>query len=223
MQAKSLRKRFKMPFDEVISLTYCDNAAGLIAFQSERAIEIMGLDGVTVSTIDMAKPVTESLNMEISNDGTRLSAIREGQVDVWDVRSGETIKSLKTGANTRIVVSADAARIAVVSINELEIIDLKGGAGTKLAIPDTHIVDVLFPADPSILVTTVRIIDPKQPMLRGEPNFVAGAIAVWDSATGKELRRIALADAVYFAVMSPDGTQLATSAKSGEVSVWGVK
>jgi WD40 repeat protein len=224
IESSNTRKRFKAPFEELLGLTYCDNAKGYVAFQNEKNIEVMTLDGRTVSTIDMGAAITDSAQLEMSVDGRYIAGLVKSKVLVWDIATGKKISSLALEDNrAQFQFSTNSDRLVISSGDRTELLDVQTGKSVALDVPGNHLIALSFPPDGRIIVTTSRILDPDQPFLGNEPNFTRGEITVWDAATGRALRQIKLDDPVYSSALSPDGTRLATTGYDGSVTVWGVK
>lgn len=224
IEGRNTRKRFKAPFEELLGLTYCDNAKGYVAFQNEKSIEVMTLDGRTVSSIDMGAAITDSAQLEMSLDGRYIAGLVKSKVLVWDVASGKETASLTLeDGRAQFQFSTNSDRLVISSGDRTVLLDVQTGKSVTLDVPGNHLIALSFPPDGRILVTTSRILDPDQPFVGNEPNFTRGEITVWDAATGRALRQIELDDPVYSSALSPDGTRLATTGYDGSVTVWGIK
>lgn len=224
IEGRNTRKRFKAPFEELLGLTYCDNAKGYVAFQNEKTIEVMTLDGRTVSSIDMGAAITDSAQLEMSVDGRYIAGLVNSKVLVWDVASGKEAASLTLeDSRAQFQFSTNSDMLVISSGDRTELLNVKTGKPVVLDVPSNHLIALSFPPDGRIIVTTSRILDPDRPFVGSEPNFTRGEITVWDAATGRALRQIELDDPVYSSALSPDGTRLATTGYDGSVTVWGIK
>jgi WD40 repeat protein len=68
------------------------------------------------------------------------------------------------------------------------------------------------------------VVDENEPRLNnGDPNFTSGEITVYDTQTGKAIRRVPVDAPINGSSLSPDGSRLAIARMDGSVSVWGVK
>ncbi len=224
IEGRNTRKKFKAPFENLLGLTFCDNEKGYLAFQDGNAIEVMNLEGRTVSTIEFAKPISDSAQLEISFDGRYLAGVVGGEVIVWDAETGQEILRHPVGENGgQVQFSASSDKLVVSHGRITEVLNVASGKAITLDVPATHLSTYTFPPDGRIIVTIARVLDEQEPFLSGQPNFTQGEITIWDAQTGKPLRTITLDDPVYSSALSPDGSRLAITGIDGAVSVWGIK
>jgi WD40 repeat protein len=218
-----VRKRFKMPF-EPVTLSYCQNEKGWVAFAKENQIEVMNLDGKTVSSIESLKGITQTTQLELSKDSRSIAALVGKELTIWDAANGKKIQQTEMSKeNATLLFSPSGQRVLVNYGDNVDIVDSNNGEVVSLDLPRRHIVEALFSNDDRIVVTASRIVDVDQPMLRGEPNFVTGELIVWDTTTGKALRKIETDNPIYYAAISNDGSMIATSTFDGKLTVWGIQ
>lgn len=224
IEGRNTRKRFKAPFENLLGLTFCDNEKGYLAFQDGKSVEVMNLEGRTVSTIEFSEPISDSAQLEISFDGRYLAGVVRGDAIVWDTETGDEVLRHAVGdEGGQVQFSASSDKLVVSHGRVTEVLDVASGKAIKLDVPATHLSTYTFPPDGRIIVTTARVLDEQEPFLSGQPNFTQGEITIWDAQTGKPLRTITLDDPVYSSALSPDGSRLAITGIDGAVSVWGIK
>ena len=218
--------RFQPPFAKLLDVAYCDNQSEYVAFQDAKNIEVMSLDGRTVSTIDIGETLTHSVQLAISADGRWAGAITDRALLVWDARTGERalrreLKNTETSAS--YLFDPRAGRLVLRDGDDHFFVDIATGREVKMDVPQSHVVQLYFPKDERLLLTTSRILDMQRPMVGGELNFVRGAITIWDVESGRVLRTIDLDAPVYSAALSADGAKLAMFGYDGAMTMWSVK
>jgi WD40 repeat protein len=223
-ESGQVRKRFSTPFD-VVSVTYCQNEQGLMAFADENNVEVMNIEGRTISTIKLSSPVTTSARLEISPDGQFVAGVSGTRVYVWDTETGKETQSVAvTGDSAPSLTFAPGNRLAITYGNRATLLDVENGDTVDLEVPTTHLINLIFPQDDRIVITSAQILDANTPFLpSGDPNFTKGELTIWNAETGKVLRAIETDDPIYYSAISPDGARVATSGYDGSVTVWGVK
>ncbi len=222
--SESVRKSIKSTQDELFNLATCENEKGYFALQSEKAVEIMALDGRSVATIALTKPISEAVDIEFSRDGKFLSIVHDEAVRVYETDTGAEKTKFEAKTGLQAAQFAKNSNYIVVSANDaVSVGEISTGKLTELDIPRNYSVDFNFPPDDSIFVTTARIADPDSLQAGIRPNFTAGEIAVWDIKTGKQLRKIPLDQPVTAAALNNDGSRLATANFDGSMTVWGIK
>jgi WD40 repeat protein len=218
-----VRKRFKMPFTPV-TLSNCQNDKGWVAFAKENQIEVMNLDGKTVSSIESLKGITQTMQLELSKDSRSIAALVNKELTIWDAANGKKIQQTEMSKENAILLfSPSGQRVLVNYGDNVDIVDSNNGEVVSLDLPRRHIVEALFSNDDRIVVTASRIVDANEPTLRGQPNFVTGELTIWDATTGKVLRKIATDNPIYYATISEDGSMIATSTFDGKLTVWGIQ
>jgi hypothetical protein len=222
---KSVRKSIAPPTNDLFNIADCDNTDAYLGVQGSSSIEVMTLQGRSVSTIDLGRSISDSVPMLFSPDSRWLATLESNAVIVWNTETGKEKTRFKSADRVLdAVFTADGSRMVVLSGGTYQFGDIETGKLEPLDIPAGHLLNFVFPPDQSIFVTTARVLDATRPELSsGEANFTSGEIAVWDAKTGKSLRRIPVEAAVAAASISRDGARLAIAGMDGSMTVWGVK
>lgn len=221
---KSVRKSITPPFSDLFYIAPCDNKDALIGVHGPSSIEIMTLQGRTLSSIDLGKTISDSVPMQFSPDSRWLLTLDKQDALIWDTATGQQKTRLKSEDQILdAVFTADGSHVILFNGDKYQFGDINTGKLEPMDIPSGHLLNFLFPPDEGIFVTTARVLDEKRPQISGRANFTSGEIAFWDAKTGKSLRRIPLDNAIAASSISRDGARLAVVSIDGSMTVWGVK
>jgi WD40 repeat protein len=219
-------QKFQQPFENLLDASYCDNDAGLVAFQDARAIEVMNLMGRTISTIDFGKVLTYGVGLKVSGNSRWVGGIVDDELVVWDASTGERAASRrlsKERERAQFVLHPHASLALLRDGSDYFLLNIETDKSVKLDVPESHVLLVGFPQDERLIVATSRVIDTQRPVVGAEVNFVSGALMVWDAETGKLLRTIETEDPVYSSVLSTDGKSVATFGYDGSLTMFTVE
>lgn len=214
---------FAAPLDDLLDISYCDNARGRLAFQNASSIEVMSLDGRTVSTIELGETLTRAVGLAMSADGRWVGGVLDESFMVWDAETGKPAleRALREDAGrVQFLFDAHQPRVLLREGQQHTLIDVVGGAERPIEIADGRISRFEFPVNERLLLATARVVDEARPLVRNELNFTGGAITIWDAASGEALRDIELKEPVYSSAISADGSRLALLGYDGSLSVW---
>lgn len=150
----------------------------------------------------------------ISDDGALLAAAgppAQPQVEVWDVATGRRLQSL-VGAREGVIAMAfqpGSSTVAAIDVSgEMLAWDARSGKLIHIvgAAPDEgRFTSLTFSPDGKMIVA----------------GTVTGQLVYWDAATGAVIARLQMAgDAILALAFSPNGEQLAVSARSEDASVY---
>lgn len=219
---------FAVPLEGLLDISYCDNARGRVAFQNDDTIEVMSLDGRTVSTIDLGESFTRSIGVAMSADGRWVAGVLDESFVVWDAETGkpEMTRALRENAGrVQFLFDANLPRVLLREGLRHTLIDIGGqdsGDQREIEIADRRISRFEFPANERLLMATSRMVDEDRPMIGDELNFTSGAITIWDAESGETLRDVVLEDPVYSSAVSADGSRLAILGYDGSIAVWAI-
>jgi dipeptidyl aminopeptidase/acylaminoacyl peptidase len=214
---------FAAPLDDLLDISYCDNARGRLAFQNASSIEVMSLDGRTVSTIELGETLTRAVGLAMSADGRWVGGVLDESFMVWDAETGEPAleRVLREDAErVQFLFDAHQPRVLLREGQQHTLIDVVGGGERAIEIADGRISRFEFPVNERLLLATARVVDEARPLVRDELNFTGGAITIWDAESGEALRDIELKEPVYSSAISADGARLALLGYDGSLSVW---
>lgn len=219
-------QKFQQPFENLLDASYCDNDAGLMAFQDARAVEVMNLTGRTITTIDFGKVLTYGIGLEVSDDSRWVGGIVDDELMVWDASTGERAASRRLGEDrerAQFVLHPYAPLALLRDGSDYFVLNIESDETVELDVPESHVLLVGFPRDERLIVATARVIDTRRPVVGDELNFVSGALMVWDAETGKLLRTIETKEPVYSSVLSMDGQSVAAFGYDGSLTMWRVE
>jgi WD40 repeat protein len=200
-----------------------------------KRIAVAWQNGIIVLDADAGKEVERFVvpspgglhSLTFSPDGKRLVAVGYQGVQVLDARSGKVLGSLDTGDRTSgvrsVSFSADGSRIAVGGQNlnakvQATVWDADG-------LKKLHALDVLHDQQPSVALSG----DGKSLATWGlaarsdRDQEFPRTVQLWDTATGKELKKVGGDSSVTAAALSRDGKQLATVEGAAALTVWDVE
>ena len=164
--------------------------------------------------------------MILSDDATRVAAVSETKLYVWEVKTGALLSqaTIQRQALFGIVFGPDGKRIAVNYGDEADIVEVETGQVTSLEIPtrpQARWVNLIFGADPNLVITASRVSNKDSASKAlGEREYVDGEIAFWDARTGKLIHAIEKTGLLYSVVASADGARIATGTQSEQLTVW---
>ncbi len=176
----------------------------------------------------VAKAATPARFVAFSPDGRLvITATTEAKMDVWDVAAGSKVRSLAIPNLdlAAFTISSDGKTLAAVGFSGkagefrgVRRVDLE--SGKELAPLDGDRIDHVSPVfSPGVAFS------PDGRLLAASAANDANDVVVWDNATGKQLRTIAVAktgnNGAARLVFSPDGMLLATAGTAG-VALWDV-
>lgn len=220
------KREFQPPSEGLLDVSYCDNAAGLLAFQDSRTIELMNLKGRTVATIDLGMVLTRGIEVDVSADGRWVGGLLDDEFVVWDAKTGARAASRRLSENherAQFMLHPRAPLAMLRDGLEYFVVNIESGKAVKLDVPEDDVLKIGFPRDESLLTATSRVIDQESPFVGDDLNFTSGALTVWDVETGKVLRREELDDPVYSSVLSEDGAKYAVFGYDGSLTMWTVE
>ena len=212
--------------------TTCQNSQSQLAVVTADAIVVLDLNGKTIATIKLPQDAPElrnNLQMILSDDATRVAAVSETKLYVWEVKTGALLSqaTIQRQALFGIVFGPDGKRIAVNYGDEADIVEVETGKVTSLEIPtrpQARWVNLIFGADPNLVITASRVSNKDSASKAlGEREYVDGEIAFWDARTGKLIHAIEKTGLLYSVVASADGTRIATGTQSEQLTVWEIK
>ncbi len=174
-----------------------------------------------------------SVQFAYAPDGRSLAVQADFGTGLYDVTTGRLIRQFAgKGPPHCLAFSTDGQRFAAghYDENQKEVITLWDVASGRVI---RHIdcppsaVALAFVPDGKILISVAFEQRPERPRpgrrTPPAPQSEESAIHLWDVATGKEVRRIAMGNTrVNRAVLAPDGNTLATSATDKTVRLWDV-
>ena len=219
-------QKFQQPFENLLDASYCDNDAGLVAFQDARTIEVMNLAGRTISTIDFGKVLTYGVGLKVSDNSRWVGGIVDDELVVWDASTGERAASRRLSKDrerAQFVLHLYASLALLRDGSDYFVLNIETDKFVKLEVPESHVLLVGFPQDERLIVATSRVIDARRPVIGNELNFVSGALMVWDAETGKLLRTIETEDPVYSSALSTDGKSVAMFGYDGSLTMFTVE
>jgi WD40 repeat protein len=145
--------------------------------------------------------------IDFSSDG-RLMAVGvnqgypQGVVEIWDLSTGQKVKTLPIFANLQLIFSPDGSRLAMDTPNGLELWDVATGQKV-LSRDETGLTSLMFSPDGKWLLAGI-----------------CGSVEVLDAATLEEKFSFSgLTSCTPYVAFSPDGRLLAISSK-GPVKIW---
>ena len=154
---------------------------------------------------------TGGSSLVFSPDGKTLASNSrdDGQVKLWDVKSGEELATLKVGkSHSRLAFSPDGKTLAVAQYKEVILLDVETRKERFSLKADGGVLCIAFRPKTNTLVIGV---------FRGD-------CKLWDAETGKEQATLKQDNlSVHSTAFSPDGKLLAFGHQNGTVTVWDVE
>ena len=147
-------------------------------------------------------------SVALSFAGTLAAGLASGEVELWDVETGERTSHLKHGNGGRVsslVFSTDGVLLASGARDEVNLWDV--AARQRMASLEGHtgsVFSVSFSPDGTYLVSGSR----------------DGEIKLWDVATGEEVATLESPDPITSLAFSPDGATVASAGSNRTVRLW---
>ena len=176
----------------------------------------------------------------MSRDGKRVATGSREAVKVWDVATGESIRSFSTGGadSIEVAVSDDGQHVALGSnVGIVRVWDVETGKQlwtrecaawiVAIAVSGNLVVTCsdentnVWHLTSGELLQTLRMTDAVAVAVHGQRAITSsdGTVRMWDVATGEELVRRRYGDAVAAITFIGDGSRVAT-VTCGEIEVW---
>ena len=148
------------------------------------------------------------LALAISPDDKTLATGSDGSVKLWDVQSGEALRTLGgiDGRVGSLAFAKDGTQLVTGSATTLRVWDVAKGTQLR-AIEKAHgsdILDMAMAPDGKTFFTASK----------------DGNVKAWDFESGREQRVFAHGSPCYAVAVSPDGRWLATGAADGSLKRW---
>jgi WD40 repeat protein len=212
--------------DTVYGVTFLDNGKTVVSAGDSR------YEGDEIKFWDVATETLRSrlkghagrvLSVAVSSDGRFLATAGDlGALRLWDWRSEKQLHELKghTGHVNDVAFSPDGKLVASSEHKGTIILCDAASGEQKAAFPaaedkNQHPSSVAWSGDSRILA--VACFNPREN---------SGSVTLWESFTGKKLRRWDVSEGQVFAVaFAPDGATVAAAGgtqKTGHVKVWDV-
>jgi WD40 repeat protein len=175
----------------------------------DQTIRLWNLDGKQQKILTGHKSWVNSI--AFLNDGTLVSGSSDGAVKLWDVATGECIKTFgATKAEVRsIAVSRDGKRIAAgIRYGVTKVWDTADWSETVIEQKADDVWSVVFSSDGQQIITAA-----------GEWNRPTD-IVFWDIVAKKPVKTLRHTGEVMSLALSPDGKRLAAGGMDKAVSVW---
>jgi WD40 repeat protein len=156
-------------------------------------------------TVSVDEPI---YNFEVSPDGTLLAVKGDNRIFLWSVAEHKLLRTLAANAPLWLGFSPDGTKLACFNGYALSLWDV--GTGRELNPRPGHaaVVDlVAFAPDGKVLASS---------------SGFDQTLILWDAATGKELRRIALKSRGSSLAFSADGRLLVAGNSEGTARLWEV-
>jgi WD40 repeat protein len=147
------------------------------------------------------------MSVAFSPDGDRIvSGSRDSSVRVWDVRTGEQLRELRSDAN-HVIFSPDSPRIVSGSeSHSVRVWDVQAGKQLRMLRSHTNGVNsVAFSPDGDQIVS----------------GSWDKSVRVWDAKIGEQLKDLKNHNHTVHAVaFSPDDNQIVTSSSDNPIHIW---
>ncbi|MCS6847501.1 MAG: hypothetical protein RMN52_07295 [Anaerolineae bacterium] len=214
---------FELPLEPRF-ISGCDNDAGIFAVASEQDIRVFNLDGRTVATINDLSGLEDAGALYLSDDGSKLAVLTPTRLTIWDVQAQQQLQAIRLQRDPRSgVFSSRGERFAINFGDDVDVLDIASGKLTSLDLPKGSSVVAFFPRDSRLIVTAVMIPTPETAEQSLDQRiFASGELSLWDTQSGKLLRRIETDDPPYTGTISDDGATIVTHTRANAMTAWSV-
>lgn len=215
MESNQVQKTYSDPTGAVESVRLLPDGQMLVS--AGAAISIWDLKTDQAKTIGKSqfpsRPNGYSGFMKISPDGQRLGVRVGGAVDIWDISSGKSLKTIKGVVDSdtagAISFSPDGKKIAIGwSDNSVHLVDIKTWAKIRQCVGHTnHIFDLDFSPDGKMIASAGRDL----------------TVRLWDSGTGDLISTLkGHAGRISTLTFSPNSQLLASGGRDEAIVLWDV-
>ncbi len=223
----------------IVGLALAPKAETLFVASVDKTIVAAALpDGVVKLKFEHTAPI---IAMALSKDGTRIAALADKSVKVWNAADGKEVATLKLTADAKeISLSPDGTRVVIGGPDKMaHIFDVSGplletlphdGPVQGVAFVDAK--KVVTGADKLARLWTSSLVwgrmhaGPVRQALftpKGDQIVSAGddkAIKIWNAADGKEVKSLASDSPITHLSLNGDATKIATASADKNVKIW---